>query len=93
MNTCKIKDCSRQATRKGLCNAHYMQDYRRKQKSRECPRCAGYYETGLANGRDQVASAVSDALDTHGVRCAVSNNFLYLHIPTGKSFEIDLANY
>jgi hypothetical protein len=30
MNICKIKDCPNKATRKGLCNAHYMQDYRRK---------------------------------------------------------------
>ena len=90
MNTCKIPDCSNKATRKGLCNAHYMRKYRRKQKS-QGTHDEGY-ELGRYVGRNQVANAVTALLEEHRVICEVHTDTLYLHVPTG-TLKANLSEY
>jgi len=69
---CLANDCPRPATRKGLCNAHYMREYRRQQKMKPG------YENGIEEGRQQVADAVNSLLEPHGGSCSLWDDTLYL---------------
>ena len=83
----------------GLCTTCYYRAYKRPNPPNRRPKQPTTnptdsfdegYESGLYKGRSQVANAISSALDSHGVRCSISDNYLYLHIPTGKTYEINL---
>lgn len=84
----------------GLCTTCYYRQYQRpnppirrtKPQSTTQDQLDEAYQFGLDEGRTQVANAVHEALESHGLRCSLTNNFLYLHIPTGKTYEINLDN-
>jgi len=77
---------------KGLCHNCYHKQYQRKQRSTDCPRCPGKYELGHTVGRDQVAAAITDILEEHGVECYVHTDSLYLRSPS-LSRKVKLSDY
>ena len=91
MKTCSKPNCTNEHYATGLCHKHYMQDYRRKQKLQAAKQGTFNegYESGLYEGRSQVANAISNALGEHGLSCYISDNTLYLSIP-GNNHEINL---
>ena len=89
MKTCSL--CDKKTYALNLCQPHYMKQYRRQQKSQECPRCEGQYELGRTVGRDQVANAITACLEEHGVECNVHTNMVYVLTPNG-TFKKDIKD-
>jgi len=101
MKTCKTKDCPNKATRKGLCNAHYMKDYRymRKLKRKRLEQEQGSYEEGyeagleigISIGQERVTQTLTKMLEQQNANCFVDpGNTLHLEVQ-GQTFRKRLS--
>ena len=80
MNTCKTTHCTNKATRKQLCPACYMKDYRRKQESKPT------HKEGIDEGRQQAVDAIHNLLKPHGGSCSLWDDEVFLELQ-GKTLS------
>ena len=87
---CAVEGCEKPPTRRGWCQAHYMQWYRQQQKRKQGP---GTYDDGYADGVtegcNQTVEAITQMLRHHQGSCWLEGDKVCLEIQ-GHRFQATL---
>lgn len=76
----RCKHCEREATRRGMCDAHYMRWYRKQKKLQPT------YEQGLEEGRGQAVQAMHNIFEPRGGSCWIEDDWVYVELQ-GQAFK------